>query len=83
MPRAIDTITDELRIIADVLQSARETAGLSQASAAEKLTVSRATVIGWENANRCPSLSMFLRIAKGYGVSPATLLRRISEKIPD
>lgn len=69
-----------LAVIAEVLKDAREAAGLSQATAAAKLGVSRVTVIGWDNGTRCPSLPMFLRIAEGYNIKPFVLLRKISER---
>lgn len=84
MPRHDTKIaTDDkatLAVIAEVLKEAREAAGLSQATAAAKIGVKRVTVIGWDNGTRCPSLTMFLRIAEGYNIKPFALLRKISER---
>jgi DNA-binding XRE family transcriptional regulator len=82
MPRSSDEITPELKVIAEALSDAREKAKLSHAAAAEKIGVSRVTVIGWEKGTRCPTLPMFCKIADAYGIARLSLLRKISEKFP-
>jgi len=59
-------IIDESRVAAN-LKSARVRAGLLQADVAERLGVSRATIVNYENEPTRMKLKTFMQLADIYG----------------
>lgn len=56
------------------LKAARVNCGLTQKEAAEKLEISRNTLIKWENGNSSPRVDQLSGICRLYGLSPDEIL---------
>lgn len=61
------------------LQSARESAGLSQHAAAQAMGIDRVNLSYWETEKRTPGLKHLQRVARTYGTTVAALLDDVQE----
>lgn len=55
------------------LKAARVNAGLTQAQAAEKLSIDRTTLMRWESGKSSPKLTDVQRMCRLYSISTADL----------
>ena len=55
------------------LKAARVNAGLTQAQAAERLSIDRTTLMRWESGKSSPKLADVQRMCQLYGISTADL----------
>ena len=51
----------------DTLRKLRNEKGLSQTELAERVYVTRSTVVRWETGSRLPDATVILRLAKAFG----------------
>ena len=72
--------SDELstRDIGDRLRMARDTAGITQEGAAKEVEIARTTLLAIEKGNRRVRMEELQRLARVYGTSVNTILRRES-----
>jgi transcriptional regulator with XRE-family HTH domain len=68
VPRDTTTLDPVLTAIGRALASLRESAGLTQQSAAARLGMTPNAVAQWEAGRRSPSLRDIPRIAAAYGI---------------
>jgi ribosome-binding protein aMBF1 (putative translation factor) len=82
MPRRPNPVfSDEYGVVRDVLVSARREAGLSQRALAARLGKTGSHVAMIERGQRRVDLLEFCRIAESLGLSPDTLVGRISAQL--
>ena len=62
------------------LRAARINAGLTQAQAAEKLSIDRTTRMRWESGKSSPKLADVQRMCRLYGISTADLAEQKERK---
>ena len=62
------------------LKAARVRVGLTQAQAAEKLSVDRTTMVNWESGKTSPTLDNAQRMCRLYGISIADLAEPTERK---
>jgi transcriptional regulator with XRE-family HTH domain len=61
--------------IGEKIRSARESCGLTQEAAAEKIMVSRQTISNWETGKSLPDIHSVIKMSELYGVSLDDLLK--------
>lgn len=73
----------EDRIVGHVLRSFREQQGLSQEDAAHAAGIHRAQYGRYEAGHNAPSFLTMLQIARGLGISAATLAQVAEERLAE
>lgn len=76
-PRCLLADKTQVKKLGEIIEQAREAAGLSREELAQRAEISREYIWMVERGKKAPTVPVFLRIAKGLGLRGSTLLARV------